>query len=67
MTNNLSEQKLPKSKTFKITMFFTVSTEGALDQLLDMRKDILSGQTQRDLVNSEKGLDKVQVTFEEIT
>jgi hypothetical protein len=53
-----------KSRTYEIKMTVKVSTEKAIEVMLDMRKDILSGIPQREMVKD--GVEKVIMTFTEI-
>ena len=58
MTNNKQ-----KSRTFEIKMVVKVSTEEQIQVMLDMKKDILSGKTQREILKD--GVDKVTIIFTE--
>lgn len=53
-----------KSRTFEIKMIVKVSTEKAIEVMLDMKKDILSGKPQREMIKD--GVEKVTITFTEI-
>lgn len=53
-----------KSRTFEIKMIVKVSTEKAIEVMLDMKKDILSGKPQREM--TKDGVEKVKITFTEI-
>lgn len=53
-----------KSRTFEIKMIIKVSTEKAIEVMLDMKKDILSGKPQREMIKD--GVEKVTITFTEI-
>ena len=53
-----------KSRTFEIKMIVKVSTEKAIEVMLDMKKDILSGKLQREIIKD--GVEKVTITFTEI-
>jgi len=52
-----------KSRTFEIKMVVKVSTEEQIQVMLDMKKDILSGKTQREILKD--GVDKVTIIFTE--
>jgi hypothetical protein len=52
-----------KSRTFEIKMVVKVSTEEQIQVMLDMKKDILSGKTQREILKD--GVDKVTIIFKE--
>jgi hypothetical protein len=54
-----------KSRVFEIKMVVHVSTEETIEVLLDMKKDILSGKPQREMLKD--GVEKVTMTFTEIT
>jgi hypothetical protein len=47
-------------------MIVTVSTERAIDAMIEMKYDILSGKAQREMYQ-EDGCDKVIMTFMEVT
>lgn len=53
-----------KSRTFEIKMVFTVSDEKKINEMLEMKQEILSGQLQRDILKD--GVDKVKITFMEL-
>jgi len=53
-----------KSRVFEIKMVVHVSTEETIEVLLDMKKDILSGKPQREMLKD--GVEKVTMTFTEI-
>jgi hypothetical protein len=53
-----------KSRVFEIKMVVHVSTEETIGVLLDMKKDILSGKPQREMLKD--GVEKVTMTFTEI-
>ncbi len=55
---------MSKSRTFKIEMIITVSTDKAIEQLLEMKNEILSGEIQREMMKD--GADKVVATLTEI-
>lgn len=61
MTNNKQQKR-----TFEIKMIVTVSTERAIDAMIEMKYDILSGKAQREMYQ-EDGCDKVIMTFTEVT
>lgn len=54
-----------KSRVFEIKMVVHVSTQETIEVLLDMKKDILSGKPQREMLKD--GVEKVTMTFTEIT
>ena len=53
-----------KCRVFEIKMVVHVSTEETIGVLLDMKKDILSGKPQREMLKD--GVEKVTMTFTEI-
>lgn len=53
-----------KSRVFEIKMIVHVSTEETIEVMLDMKKDILSGKPQREMLRD--GVEKVTMTFTEI-
>lgn len=53
-----------KSRTFEIKMVFTVSDEKKINEMLEIKQEILSGQLQRDILKD--GVDKVKATFIEL-
>jgi hypothetical protein len=53
-----------KSRTFEVKMVVKVSTEETIGVMLDMKKDILSGKHQREMLKD--GIEKVTITFTEI-
>lgn len=53
-----------KSRVFEIKMVVHVSTEETIEVMLDMKKDILSGKPQREMLKD--GVEKVTMTFTEI-
>lgn len=55
-----------QKRTFEIKMVVTVSTERAIDAMIEMKYDILSGKAQREMYQ-EDGCDKVIMTFTELT
>jgi hypothetical protein len=61
----MSNHKKQK-RTFEIKMIVTVSTERAIDAMIEMKYDILSGKAQREMYQ-EDGCDKVIMTFTELT
>lgn len=61
MSNNKKQKR-----TFEIKMIVTVSTERAIDAMIEMKYDILSGKAQREMYQ-EDGCDKVIMTFTEVT
>jgi hypothetical protein len=61
MSNNKKQKR-----TFEIKMVVTVSTEKAIEAMIKMKYDILSGKAQREMYQ-EDGCDKVIVTFTEVT
>ena len=61
----LMEKEIKQKRTFEIKMIVTVSTERAIDAMIEMKYDILSGKTQREMYQ-EKGCDKVIMTFTEV-
>ena len=54
-----------KSRVFEIKMIVHVSTEETIEVMLDIKKDILSGKPQREMLKD--GVEKVIMTFTEIT
>lgn len=62
----LMEKEIKQKRTFEIKMIVTVSTERAIDAMIKMKYDILSGKTQREMYQ-EEGCDKVIMTFTEVT
>ena len=54
-----------KSRTFEIKMVFTLSDEKKIEEMLEMKQEILSGQLQRDILKDGK-LIKVKATFIEL-
>lgn len=61
----LMEKEIKQKRTFEIKMIVTVSTERAIDAMIEMKYDILSGKTQREMYQ-EEGCDKVIMTFTEV-
>ena len=61
----MSNHKKQK-RTFEIKMIVTVSTERAINAMIEMKYDILSGKAQREMYQ-EDGCDKVIMTFTEVT
>jgi len=59
------EKEIKQKRTFEIKMIVTVSTERAIDAMIEMKYDILSGKAQREMYQ-EEGCDKVIMTFTEI-
>ena len=55
---------MSKARTFKIEMTITVSSEKAIDQILEVKNEILSGKIQREMI--KHGADKVVATLTEI-
>jgi hypothetical protein len=53
-----------KSRTFEIKMVFTISDEKKIEEMLEIKQEILSGQLQRDILKD--GVDKVKATFIEL-
>jgi hypothetical protein len=61
----MSNDKQQK-RTFEVKMVVTVSTKKAIDAMIEMKYDILSGKAQREMYQ-EDGCDKVIMTFKEVT
>jgi hypothetical protein len=61
----MSDNKQQK-RTFEVKMVVTVSTQKAIDAMIEIKYDILSGKAQRQLYQ-EDGCDKVIMTFKEVT
>lgn len=53
-----------KSRTFEIKMILTVSSDRMIEQMLEMKADVLSGQAQKEILKD--GVEKVKITFTEI-
>lgn len=52
-------------KQYRVTMTLTVDGEGE-ETLMNVKKDILSGELQRELVSKKEGIHKVKATFEQL-
>lgn len=53
-----------KARTFEVKMILTVSSDRMIEQMLEMKADVLSGQAQKELLKD--GVEKVKITFTEI-